>query len=262
MNGNLLFETDSRGIARLTLNRPARRNALDGELVAALLARIEAIENDPGVRVLVLSGAGGAFSSGADIDWMRRRLEDGPEANRAQASRLAALMHSLLGLAKPSVARIEGPAFGGGVGLIACCDLAIAADSAVFALSEARLGLAPAVIAPYVIAAIGARQARRLFLTAARIDAHEALCLGLVHRVVPAAELDEAIEAELTGLLAGGPEAQAHCKRLVLKGIAPQAEREASAELLARLWASAEAREGLSAFLDKRKPRWRDGGDQ
>jgi methylglutaconyl-CoA hydratase len=264
MSEILLFQTDGRGVARLTLNRPEHRNALDGELIGALLARIEAIESDPEVRVLVLTGAGGAFCSGADIDWMRARLVDTPEANRAHAGTLADLMQRLNGLAKPTIARIQGPAYGGGVGLITCCDIAIAADSAVFALSEARLGLAPAVIAPYVIAAVGQRQARRLFLTAARVDAQEAQRLGLVHRVVPAEHLDEAVEAEVGCLLAGGPEALAHCKRRALKDVPIEAERTASAELLARLWTSDEAREGLSAFLEKRKPRWDDEqrGDQ
>ena len=158
----------------------------------------------------------------------------------------------------------QGPAYGGGVGLIACCDIAIASETSVFALSEARLGLAPAVIAPYVIAAVGQRQARRLFLTAARIDAHEALRLGLVHRVVPTEKLDEAVEAEVGCLLAGGPEALAHCKRISLGNLPKDPERTGSAELLTRLWASPEAREGLSAFLEKRKPRWDDKqrGDQ
>ena len=260
----LLLETDGRGVARLILNRPERRNALDGELIGALLARIEAIENDPEVRVLVLTGAGGAFCSGADIDWMRARLFDTPEANRAHAGALADLMRRLNGLSKPTIARIAGPAYGGGVGLIACCDIAIASETSVFALSEARLGLAPAVIAPYIIAAVGQRQAWRLFLTAARIDAQEALRLGLVHRVVPAKHLDEAVEAEVGCLLAGGPEALAHCKRISLENLPRDPERAGSAELLTRLWASPEAQEGLSAFVEKRTPRWGDKqrGDQ
>jgi methylglutaconyl-CoA hydratase len=264
MTESLLFESDKRGVARLTLNRPERRNALDGDLIGALLARLAAIDEDPEIRVLVLTGSGEAFCSGADIDWMRARLLDAPEANRAHAQTPADLMHRLNGLSKTTIARIEGPAYGGGVGLICCCDIAIASETSVFALSEARLGLAPAVIAPYVIAAVGQRQARRLFLTAARIDAHEAQSLGLVHRVVPAEHLDEAVEAEVGCLLAGGPEALAHCKRISLENLRREAERTGSAELLTRLWASPEAREGLSAFLEKRTPRWGDKqrGDQ
>jgi methylglutaconyl-CoA hydratase len=265
MTEALLFETDRRGVARMTLNRPERRNALDGALVGALLARIEAIENDPEVRVLVLTGAGGAFCSGADIDWMRARLADTPEANRVHAGMLADLMHRLNGLSRPTIACIAGPAYGGGVGLITCCDIAIASETSVFALSEARLGLAPAVIAPYVIAAVGGRQARRLFLTAARIDAHEARRLGLVHGVVPTEKLEEAVEAEVACLLAGGPEALTHCKRISLGNLPKDhPERTGSAELLTRLWASTEAQEGLSAFLEKRRPRWDDKqrGDQ
>jgi methylglutaconyl-CoA hydratase len=264
MTQALLCETDGRGVARLILNRPERRNALDGDLIGALLARLAAIDGDPEIRVLLLTGSGEAFCSGADIDWMRVRLLDTPEANRAHAQTLSDLMHRLKGLLKPTIARIAGPAYGGGVGLICCCDIAIAADSAVFALSEARLGLAPAVIAPYIIAAVGQRQARRLFLTAARIDAHEAQRLGLVHRVVPVEQLDEAVEAEVACLLAGGPEALAHCKHISLGNLPKDPERTGSAELLARLWASAEAREGLSAFLEKRRPRWEEKqrGDQ
>ncbi len=251
-----IYENDRRGVVRLTLDRLERRNALDGELLGALLARIAAIENDPGVRALVLTGAGSAFCSGADIEWMRARLSDTPESNRAHAGKLADLMYRLNSLPKPTIARIAGPAYGGGVGLVACCDVAIAADTAIFALSEARLGLAPAVIAPYVIAAIGARQARRLFLTGIRIDAQEALRLGLVHRVVPPAALDVAVEAEIADVLAGGPEALTHCKRVSTKTLPEEPERAESAERLARLWTSEEAREGLSAFLEKRKPQW------
>ncbi len=254
----LLFEKDRRGVARLTLNRPERRNALDGALLEALLARIEEIEQDSTVRALVLSGAGGAFCSGADIEWMRGRLSDTAESNRAHAGRLAELMHRLNGLPKPTIARIAGPAYGGGVGLVACCDIAIAADTAYFALSEARLGLAPAVIAPYVIAAVGARQARRLFLTGVRIDAQEALRLGLVHRVVTTEALDAAVEAEIADILAAGPQALANCKRVSTKTLPEGSERAESAERLARLWTSDEAREGLGAFLEKRRPRWAD----
>jgi methylglutaconyl-CoA hydratase len=264
MTEALLFETDRRGVARMTLNRLDRRNALDGDLTGALLARLAAIDGDPEIRVLVLSGSGEAFCSGADIDWMRARLLDTAEANRAHAGALADLMRRLNGLSKPTIARIQGPAYGGGVGLITCCDIAIASETSVFALSEARLGLAPAVIAPYVIAAVGQRQARRLFLTAARVDAQEAQRLGLVHRVVPAEHLDEAVEAEVGCLLASGPEALAHCKRISLENLPREPERTGSAELLTRLWASPEAREGLSAFVEKRTPRWGDKqrGDQ
>jgi methylglutaconyl-CoA hydratase len=264
MTEALLFETDRRGVARMTLNRLDRRNALDGDLTGALLARLAAIDGDPEIRVLVLSGSGEAFCSGADIDWMRARLLDTAEANRAHAGALAGLMRRLNSLSKPTIARIQGPAYGGGVGLITCCDIAIASETSVFALSEARLGLAPAVIAPYVIAAVGQRQARRLFLTAARVDAQEAQRLGLVHRVVPAEHLDEAVEAGVGCLLASGPEALAHCKRISLENLPREPERTGSAELLTRLWASPEAREGLSAFVEKRTPRWdyKQRGDQ
>ena len=264
MSEILLFQTDGRGVARLTLNRPERRNALDGELVGALLARIEAIENDSEVRVLVLTGSGEAFCSGADIDWMRTRLVDTP-GGQPSACRDARRSDA------PSERPFEthdrahpGPGLWRWGRAHRCCDIAIASDTSIFALSEARLGLAPAVIAPYVIAAVGQRQARRLFLTAARVDAYEAQRLGLVHRVVPAEHLDEAVEAEVGCLLAGGPEALTHCKRISLGNLPQDPERTGSAELLMQLWASPEAREGLSAFLEKRKPRWDDKqrGDQ
>jgi methylglutaconyl-CoA hydratase len=249
------------GIATLTLDRPALHNAFDDGLIAELTAALQSLERDDAVRAVVLTGAGASFSAGADLQWMRRMASAGEAENREDARRLATLMRTLDGLARPTVARVNGVAFGGGVGLIACCDIAIGVDSAKFGLTETRLGLVPAVISPYVIDAIGARQARRLFLTAEIFDAHEATRIGLLHRAVPAAELDAAVQAELDRLLAAGPIAVREAKRLVGRIARPNAAQrdatdEANADLIARLRVSEEGQEGLAAFFQKRKPGW------
>ncbi len=212
------------------------------------------------MRVVVLAAAGKSFSAGADLNWMRRMAGYSTAENEADARRLANLMQVLHGLAKPTVARVQGSAFGGGVGLVACCDIAIAAETAQFALTEVRLGLVPAVISPYVVAAIGPRAARRYFLTAERFDAAEAARLGLVHRVVPAAELDGAVAALVATLADGGPQAQRDAKALVaaVSGRAIDAALiEETVQRIAALRAGAEGREGIAAFLEKRPPAWR-----
>src|SRR5690606_19141727 len=183
------------GVATVTLNRPDRHNAFDDALIAALTQVLRELDADDSVTVVVLAGAGKSFSAGADLNWMRRMADYGREENLADAEALAALMETLNGLDKPTIARVQGAAFGGGVGLVACCDIAIAADTASFCLSEVRLGLIPAVISPYVVTAIGERAARRYFVTAERFDAREAHRLGLVHEVVPAAGLDARVDA-------------------------------------------------------------------
>lgn len=249
------------GIATLTLDRPALHNAFDDGLIADLTAALQSLERDDSVRAVVLTGAGASFSAGADLQWMRRMAAAGEDENREDARRLATLMRTLDGLGRPTVARVNGVAFGGGVGLIACCDIAIGVDGAKFGLTESRLGLVPAVISPYVIDAIGARQARRLFLTAELFDAHEAARIGLLHRAVPAAELDAAVQAELDRLLAAGPVAVREAKRLVQRLARPDptaraAIDEANADLIARLRVSEEGQEGLAAFFQKRRPAW------
>lgn len=253
----LLVNVDERGVCTLTLNRPERRNAFDSALVTTLLSRLLAIHADRGVRVVVLTGAGDSFCSGADLESMRR-LADAPEdENREDARRLAELMSALSELNQPTIARINGPAHGGGAGLVACCDIAVASQTAVFSFPELRLGLAPAVIAPYVLAALGARQARRFLLTGEPISAGKALDIGLIHALAEHDGLDAAVAREVDSLLRAAPEAVAAFKQLLGRLSRPSAElREETAALIARLRASSEGREGLRAFRERRKPRW------
>jgi methylglutaconyl-CoA hydratase len=247
------------GIARLTLARPDVHNAFDDVLIAELTATLESLANDSAVRVLVLTGAGTSFSAGADLGWMRRMAQAGADENRADALRLARLMRVLDAFPRPTIARVNGAAFGGGVGLVSCCDIAIGADTANFALSEVKLGLVPAVISPYVIAAIGAREARRWFQTAEIFNAAEAQRIGLLHLAVPADALDAAVDRQCALLLKAGPVAVAEAKSLARRiGAAQDADAldAVNAELIARLRVSPEGQEGLGAFLDKRKPNW------
>lgn len=261
MTDSVLLDIDPRGVATLTLNRPRIHNAFDDTLVAELTDRLHEIEARDDVRAVVLTGAGKSFSAGADLNWMRGMVAASERENREDALRLAALMRTLNFLPKPTVARVNGAAYGGGVGLIACCDIAIGVDDARFALSEVKLGLVPAVIAPYVVAAIGARHARRLFISGEVLGAAEAADLGLLHRAVPAGELDEAIDRTLHFLAKGGVQAQREAKQLALRiaGMTPESATQmdaVDAELIARLRASGEGQEGLAAFLDKRPPGW------
>ena len=246
-------------IARLCMDRPALHNAFDDALIAGLMAALEALACDDAVRVVVLEGSGASFSAGADLNWMRGMAAASEDANREDSLRLAKLMRTLDELPKPTIARVQGAAFGGGVGLVACCDIAIAAEEARFGLTESRLGLLPAVISPYVIAAIGTRNARRYFATAEIFDAAEALRIGLLHDVVAADELDAAIDRQLALLLKAAPHASADAKRLVREASAAT-DRDRldhdNAALIAALRVSAEGQEGLGAFLDKRKPSW------
>lgn len=254
----LQIERDTRGVARITMNRPERLNAFDEAMVAALTAAFEQCGADPAVRVLVLAGAGEkAFSAGADVHWMRRAADESPEWNVADARRFAGMLLALAACPKPTVAQVRGLALGGGVGLICACDIAIAHTAAQFAVSEARLGLLPAVIAPYLVNAVGLRQARRLGLTAGRIGAAEALRLGLVHDV--ADDLDGAVEHCLLDLLAGGPQAQAELKGLFAQlavGPITADVRELGAQTIACVRLGDEAREGFAAFMNKRPAAW------
>jgi len=248
-------------VARLTMNRPEVHNAFDDALIADLTAAIDELDRDPDVRAVVLTGAGASFSAGADLNWMRGMAQASEDDNRADSQRLARLMRRLQFLSKPTIARVNGAAFGGGVGLVACCDIAIAAEGAKFALSEVKLGLVPAVISPYVIGAIGLRQARRLFITGEIFAAAQALAIGLVHETVAADELDGAVDRLVALLGKGGPVAQAEAKRLALgMGGMTEAGMESidadNAALIARLRVSAEGQDGLSAFLDKAQPTW------
>jgi methylglutaconyl-CoA hydratase len=256
-----LREQRGDGVVWLTLNRPEIHNAFDDRQIAGLTAAFEDLARDDAVRAVVLTGAGSSFSAGADLNWMRRAAAYDEAENLRDANALAGLMKALNELPKPTVARVNGAALGGGVGLVACCDVAIASDQAVFGTTEVRLGIIPAVIGPYVIAAIGARQARRLMLTGERISAEHAARIGLVHEVVPADQLDTAVEHIVSHLLKGGPRAIAAAKRLT-RDLVDRAIDEAliddTARRIAALRATPEAREGLGAFLDKRKPGWID----
>lgn len=245
-------------VAVLTIDRPEVRNAFDGAMIEALANAYRQAAGDDAIRAVVLQAEGDVFSAGADLVWMQRMADASPEENLADARLLAQLMQLVDTCPKPTIARIQGVALAGAVGLIACCDIAIATEKAEFGLSEVRLGLIPAVIGPYVVRAIGPRAARRLFLTAHRIKAPEALRLGLVHETVAANGLDDAVARQLVAILAGGPAAQAAAKKLVAD-VAPAIGEdliEETARRIAAIRASPEGREGLAAFLAKRKPQW------
>lgn len=256
----LRLDIDERGVATLTLNRPEVHNAFNAELIAELSTDFEEIAGNDRIRALILTGAGESFCAGGDAGWMRAMAEAGEKENRTDAKRLAALFRALDELPCPTIARVNGSAFGGGVGLIACCDIAVSVTGARFGLTEVRLGLIPATIAPFVIARIGPGQARRWMLTGERMDAATALRIGLVHDVVSAEGLDAAV-GRLTGLVRkAGPNALAECKRMIRAvgrhtGDAAELDETTSA-WIASLRATDEAREGLVAFLEKRKPHW------
>ncbi len=258
----LILQTDVRGVATLILNRPEKHNAFDDVLITDLLQFLDNIEHDKSIRVLVLRAQGKSFCAGADLDWMRRMADFDFEQNLADARQLARLMYRLNRLNKPVIALVQGASFGGGVGLIACCDIAIASTDAIFSLSEVRLGLIPSVISPYVIAAIGSRAARRYFLSGERFDAARALQLGLLHEVVEPETLDVSLEQCIDSLLISGPGAQGAAKELIqhVKGRAiDESLIEETARRIAEVRACDEAREGLNAFLEKCKPDWSGG---
>ena len=247
-------------VARVRMARPELHNAFDADLIARLTGAFDQLGRDPAVRVVVLEADGASFSAGADLNWMRGMASASEAENREDSLRLARLMRTLDQIPKPTIARVHGAAFGGGVGLVACCDIAIASSNATFGLTEAKLGLLPAVISPYVIAAIGARQARRWFATAERFDAYEALRIGLIHRLVDSeAELDEAVAEQVKLLLQAGPVARvcnaAHERLRGRCGDATTIDND-NATLIAWLRVSPEGQEGLAAFLDKRRPKW------
>jgi methylglutaconyl-CoA hydratase len=252
-------ERRGRGVVWLTLDRPEIHNAFDDRLITLLTAELARLGADDAVRVVVLTGAGRSFSAGADLNWMRRTAIYREAENLADAMALARLMQTLNELAKPTVARVNGAALGGGTGLVACCDVVVASEQAIFGTTEVRLGLIPSVIGPYVLAALGPRHARRLMLTGERISAAEAAGLGLVHEVVTAEQLDAAVERVVAELLKGGPAALTAAKRLIgdLAGrpIGPDLIDD-TAQRIAALRATPEAREGVGAFLEKRTPGW------
>lgn len=247
------------GVATLWLNRPDKHNAFDEHLIAAITDALRALAGDDTVRAVVLAGRGRSFSAGGDLDWMRRAAGYGYEENLADANALATMLRTLAELPKPTIARVHGAALGGGMGLACACDIAVASEAAVFATSEVKFGLIPATIGPYVLRAIGARQAQRYFQTAERIDAARALQIGLVHEVTGEAALDTRIAEITTALRAGGPKAQAAAKRFiadVADRVIDDALVASTADAIARIRATEEAREGLTAFLEKRGAAW------
>lgn len=246
-------------VAYLTLNRPEVRNAFGAELIAELTHQIDALDANPNVRVLVLQAEGKHFSAGADLNWMRVMKDRTETENRDDARKLATLMQKLDACRKPLVGVTQGAAMGGGVGLLACCDIVLATKNAFFALSEVRLGLTPATISPFVVRAMGARQARRYFQTGERFTAQQACAMGLVHEVVDEEDLSAELSRLLSDLTAGGPEAQAMAKALVKDVAQRPVDDELMDELAGRIGrqrVGAEGQEGLTAFLDKRNPNW------
>ena len=267
MSQHLLQHLAPNGVLTLTLNRPEVHNAFAEQLIRELTEALQRAADDPAVRILVLAGAGKSFSAGADMNWMSSMVAASAEENELDAQHLARMLRRLNYFPKPTIGRIHGAAFGGGVGLAACCDISIAADTAQFALTEVRLGLVPAVISPFVFRRIGESQARRYFLTAERFDAATAQRIGLVQLVVPLAELDDTVNGQLGLLLQGGPNALKHAKRLVFNVAGHDNTRqrqmdEDNARLIARLRVSEEGQEGLRAFLDKREPGWRNSRNE
>jgi methylglutaconyl-CoA hydratase len=248
-----------RGVATVTLNRPELHNAFDDALIAGLTATFERLGADPAVRVVVLRGAGKSFSAGGDLGWMRRMAGYSEAENVADAMRLAGMLRAWDTLPRPTVAAVHGACFAGGMGLVACADVAVSADDAVFCLSEVRLGLVPATISPYVVRAMGVRAARRYCLSAERFRAAEALRIGFVHEVVPAEGLDAAVGRIVATLAESATGAQARTKEL-LADVALHPISEAliarTARAIAEARAAEEGREGLAAFFEKRKPRW------
>lgn len=245
-------------VVTLTLARPDVHNAFNAELIAALQTTCMALAQDSTARVLVLTGAGPSFCAGADINWMRQSLQFTHEENIADATNLDTLLETLDTLPMAVVARVQGVALGGALGLLACCDIVVAAEKARFGFTEVRLGLLPAVIARYVVARTGPGQARMLFVSGKRFDAQHAQALGLVHEVVPEAELDQMVHRIVTDILRCGPQAIAASKRLIRAVTTLPADqvRQYAIESIANARTSPEGQEGLHAFLEKRQPNW------
>jgi methylglutaconyl-CoA hydratase len=255
----LFVSTRATGVAQVQMSRPEVFNAFDERMIGELDEAFAALESEPAVRVIVLAGAGKHFSAGADLQWMQRASTASEDWNLQDARRFAGMLSRIEQCPKPTVARVQGAALGGGVGLACACDVAVAADDASFSVSEARFGILPAVIGPYVTNAVGKRQARRLALTATRIRAAEALAIGLVQQVVPIVGLDAAVDAVVADLLSGGPNAQREIKALFAQlevgPITPEV-RERTARTIARVRGTEEARDGFAAFLAKRPASW------
>ncbi|MEM7189051.1 MAG: crotonase/enoyl-CoA hydratase family protein [Pseudomonadota bacterium] len=254
----ITIDTDDRGVATLTLNTPSKHNALSPQMIADLHAAADEMSADPSVRVVVLTGAGASFCAGGDLGWMREQFSATREQRIDEARKLARMLGALNELPKPLIGRINGQAYGGGMGMMSVCDIAVGAIGAKFGFTEARLGLIPATISPYVLARMGEGMARRVFMSARLFGAEEAVTLGLLASAVEPADMDEAIEAEIKPYLSCAPEAVAASKRLtrMLGTQMDNATIERTIAALADAWENPEAHEGVSAFFDRRKPVW------
>ncbi|WP_413875908.1 crotonase/enoyl-CoA hydratase family protein [Albidovulum sp.] len=258
MYQTITVDRDGRGVARLALNRPEKHNALSGEMIGEVTEAVAELGRDPSVRVVVLAGAGESFCAGADLGWMKAQIAADGATRAREATKLAMMLQALNTCPKPVIGRVQGNAFGGGIGMASVCDVAVGADHARFGLTETRLGLIPATIGPYVLARMGEAMARRVFMSARLFGAAEAVTLGLLARAVPAEDLDAAVEAEVAPYLACAPGAVAEAKALA-RGLGPGIDDSVIAgtiEALVRRWESPEAGEGISAFFEKRKPAW------
>ncbi|MDF3839521.1 enoyl-CoA hydratase/isomerase family protein [Cupriavidus basilensis] len=260
MEFTTLTVTAEQHVATVTLNRPDVRNAFNETVIAELTGAFRALGSESTVRAIVLAGNGPAFCAGADLNWMKKMAGYSHDENRSDALTLAQMLHTIWACPTPVIARIHGDTYAGGVGLVAACDIAVAAEPVNFCLSEARLGLLPATISPYVIRAMGEQAARRYFITAERFGAAEALRLGFVHEVVPADALDARVSEIAAALVANSPNAVRESKRLVQE-VAGRAIDDAlladTADRIAAIRASEEGREGVRSFLEKRSPSWR-----
>jgi methylglutaconyl-CoA hydratase len=259
MTNSVLTELGAGGIATIRLNRPQVHNAIDESVIDELSIALDQVAADDRARVIVLTGNGESFCAGADLHWMKRTAAYDEEHNYCEAAAFASLLARLREMPKASIARVQGPAYGGGVGLVAACDIAIGARGAMFSFSEVRLGLIPAMISPYAVAVVGERYARRYMLSAERIDAEEAARIGLLHELCDRSELDDHVQRIAGQLLRGGPAAIAECKQLIAHVAAQPndaALREYTARAIARVRATSEGKEGVAAFLEKRPPAW------
>lgn len=254
----LVIETDMRGVATLTLNRAEKHNALSAQMIADLTEAAQVLGQDESVRVVILTGAGRSFCAGGDLRWMQDQMAADAKTRFVEAKKLAMMLKALNEMPKPLIGRIQGQAFGGGVGMASVCDVAIGVDSAKFGLTETRLGLIPATIGPYVLARLGEAMARRVFMSARIFDADEAVTLGLLAKSVAADALDSAVEAEVAPYLNCAPGAVAEAKRFTRWLGMPITEEviDQTIQGLVERWESAESQEGIAAFFDKRKPSW------
>lgn len=258
MYETISIETDERGVATLWLDRAEKHNALSARMMAELTEAARALGADKSVRAVILAAKGKSFCAGGDLGWMREQFEADPATRNAEARKLAVMLQALNTLPKPLIGRVHGNAFGGGVGMLSVCDVAIGAEEVLMGLTETRLGLIPATIGPYVCARMGEAKARRVFMSGRRFGAEEAVRLDLLARAVPAEGLDTAIEAEVAPYLACAPGAVARSKRL-LRDLGPRIDDgviDMTIDALAEAWSGEEAREGIAAFFDKRTPGW------